>query len=259
MDYNFFDYKYNIVYNGEDFFGPLHIAYIITSIIVIIFLTNRLRKKDKKIIDKILLYSAIFLTIEEITKISWESYWDINTGHGFNVGGILPLETCSIFMYCLWTAVLRKGRVRNNALTWMSSIGIVGGISYIIFANVLKWYPFFTYGAFHSLIFHFMMVFIGVLIVWSGYCRFEKQDIFYGFIPQLMVASVVVPLDYIFNWDYMLLHYAGGVPIIETVGKILATKGMPFLTTILMLIVYFISGGIITLLNIRIQKKLIAL
>ena len=98
MDYNFFDYKYNIVYNGEDFFGPLHIAYIITSIIVIILLTNHLRKKDKKIIDKILLYSAIFLTIEEITKISWESYWDINTGHGFNVGGILPLETCSIFM-----------------------------------------------------------------------------------------------------------------------------------------------------------------
>lgn len=259
MDYNFFDYKYNIAYNGEDFFGPLHIGYIITSIVVIILLTNYLRKKDKKIIDKILLYSAIFLTIEEITKISWESYWDINTERGFNVGGILPLETCSIFMYCLWTSVLRKDRVRNNALTWMSSIGIVGGLSYIVFTNALKWYPFFTYGAFHSMIFHFTMAFIGVLIVWSGYCRFENNDIFYGFIPQLMMASVVVPLDYIFNWDYMLLHYAGGVPIIEEVGKVLTAKGMPFLTTILMLIAYFVSGSIITLLNIRIQKKLIVL
>ena len=259
MDYGFFDYKYNIDYNGEDYFGVMHLVYVLICLVGIPLLTCLLRKKNKEIIDKILRYSAVLLTVEEIVKITWESYWDISTGHGFNAGGILPLETCSIFIYCLWIASFGRGRLRNGALTWMSSIGIVGGTSYILFTNVLKWYPFFTYGAFHSMIFHFMMTFIGILTVWSGHYRFEAQDIINGFIPQLMMSLIVVPLDYVFNWDYMLLHYAGGVPVIETAAKILAAREMPFVTTILMMSVYFAAGSIMTLLNIRIQKKLFSL
>ena len=257
MYYDFFDYKYNIDYNGEDYFGVMHLVYMLICLIVIPLLSSHLRKKDKETIDKILRYSAVLLTIEEIAKITWESYWDITTGHGFNAAGILPLETCSIFLYCLWIASFGKGRVRDGALTWMSSIGIVGGISYILFTNVLKWYPFFSYGAFHSMIFHFMMVFVGVLIVWSGYYRFELPDIINGFIPHLMMSTIVVPLDYMFDWDYMLLHYAGGVPVIETAGQILAERDMPFITTMIMMSVYFVAGSMFTLLNIHIQRKLL--
>ena len=53
MDYGFFDYKYNIDYNGEDYFGVMHLVYVLICLVGIPLLTCLLRKKNKEIIDKI--------------------------------------------------------------------------------------------------------------------------------------------------------------------------------------------------------------
>lgn len=257
MNYDFFDYKYNIAgYEGQDYYGIMHTVYMLICFLLIPVLVEYLRHKDKKTVSTIIRVTAVALFIEEIAKISWESYWDITTGNGFNFGGILPLETCSIFIYSLIAASFGKGKVRDWALCWMSTIGVVGGISYVLFTNVLKWYPFFTYGAFHSMIFHFMMVFVGLLITCSGYYRFELSDVVKAFMPQLLMAVVVVPLDYLFDWDYMLLHYAGGVPLVEEAAEIFASRHIPYMTTLLMLTIYFFMGCLFTVGNIHIQKYL---
>lgn len=256
MDYDFFDYKYNITgYDGRDFNGIMHVVYILICLILIPLLIRHLKGKGQKKITKIMQVTAIALIIEEIVKISWESYWDIKTGQGFNAGGILPLETCSLFIYTLTVAAFGKGKAKDCALAWMSSIGVLGGVSYILFTNVLKWYPFFTYGAFHSMIFHFLMVFIGLLIPFSGYHRFSLEDINNGFMPQLLMAAVVIPLDYRYNWDYMLLHHAGGIPLVEEVAERFAMHGVPFMTTLMVLVLYYLMGALLTLNSIGIQKS----
>ena len=256
--YRFFDYKYNIAgYDGQDYYGIMHSVYQLICIIFIPLLVRLFKNKDSKTITKMMRVIAIALIIEEITKITWESYWDIKTGQGFNFYGILPLETCSLFIYSLTAAAFGKGKVREYALCWMSSIGIIGGASYIIFTNALKWYPFFTYGAFHSMIFHFLMVFMGLLVIFSSMHRFTLSDINHGFMPQLLLATLVIPLDYLFNWDYMLLHHAYGVPIIESIGEILEKGSMPFVTTLLMLLLYYVIGGVMTVIAIRIQSRVL--
>ena len=68
------------------------------------------------------------------------------------------------------------------------------------------------------------------------------------------MALVVVPLDYVFNWDYMLLHYAGGVPVIEDIGEILALNNFPYVTTLLMLMLYYLLGSLFIVFNIQIQN-----
>ncbi len=255
MDYDFFDYKYNITgYDGRDFNGIMHIVYMLICLVLIPLLIRHLKGKGQQKITKIMQVTAIALIIEEIVKISWESYWDIKTGQGFNAGGILPLETCSLFIYTLTIAGFGKGKAREWALAWMSSIGVLGGISYILFTNVLKWYPFFSYGAFHSMIFHFLMVFIGLLIPFSGYHHFSLEDINNGFMPQLLMALVVIPLDYRFDWDYMLLHHAGGIPFVEEVAEIFALHGVEFMTTLMVLVLYYLMGAVLTINNIQIQK-----
>jgi hypothetical protein len=259
MGCGFFDYKYFIEnYNGEDFNGIMHVVYILICLIGIPMLIRHYRQKGDEDITRLMRFSAVLLIVEEITKITWESYWDIVSGHGFNAGGILPLETCSLFIYCLAAAGFGKGKVRECALAWMASIGILGGMSYIVVTNVLKWYPFFTYGAFHSMIFHFMMVFIGLLIPFSNYHLFRKKDMLQGYVPQLLLAVVVIPLDYLMDWDYMLLHYAGGVPLIENLADKFTALGMPWLTTLVMLVVYFLLGSLIIAINIHFQNKAIA-
>ena len=69
----------------------------------------------------------------------------------------------------------------------------------MLFPMVLKWYPIVSYGAYHSLMFHFMMVFTGLAVIVCCMIRIHGEDILYGFVPQLLMAAVVIPLDYRFG------------------------------------------------------------
>ncbi len=256
MDYSFFDYKYNISgYHGEDFSSLFRILYPVFSFILIFFLLRYIRK-GRKDISGFLKILSVCLIIEEICKISWESYWDITTGQGFNAGGILPFETCSIFLYVLPVAAFGRGKAKRCALAWMSSIGVLSGFSYMLFPMVLKWYPFFSYGAFHSLIYHFMMVFTGLAAVISREIRVKREDTIYGFIPQLIMACIVIPLDYLFGWDYMLLRNASGIPLIEKLAGILRSRGFGHVTTILVMILYLFMEFVPTAFHCRFQRRI---
>lgn len=164
MDYSFFSYKYNISEFQSALYSPEHIAYIILAFISVILLGIFLRKADHKKFRIFLLVVAIVLAVLEIVKISWESYWDITTGRGFNVE-ILPLYSCSLFTYTAFFAVFGKGKVREIALAWIGTIGLVCGMIGVIYTNTLNFYPFWTFGAFHSLVYHYTMFLVGVLVL----------------------------------------------------------------------------------------------
>ena len=91
--YKFFDYKYNIEGFTSDLFGIQHIVYIILAFVSVITLAIVFRNASHKKVDIFLKILSILMVVFEITKISWESYWDISTGRGFNYAGLLPLYT----------------------------------------------------------------------------------------------------------------------------------------------------------------------
>ncbi len=255
MNYGFFDYKYNIPgYSGGDFESLLRFLYPAVSLIVITIAVRQIRKKGWKGMTNFMKVLSVYLVVEEILKISWESYWDITTGRGFNIGGILPLDTCSIFLYVLPCAAFGKGKVRRCALAWMSSIGVLSGMSYMLFPMVLKWYPMFSYGAYHSLMFHFMMVFTGMAAVVSGLIRISAEDVVYGFVPQLLMAMVVIPLNYMFNWDYMLLKEASGIPFVESLADGFSAAGVEYLTTMMVIFLYLMMDSLSMIFNYQMQN-----
>ncbi|MBQ1826351.1 MAG: YwaF family protein [Erysipelotrichaceae bacterium] len=255
MNYGFFDYKYNIAgYDGGDFDSLLRLMYPAVSLILITVFVKQIRKNGWKGMTGFMKVLSVYLIIEEIFKISWESYWDVTTGRGFNIGGILPLDTCSIFLYVLPCAAFGKGKVRRCALAWMSSIGVLSGMSYMLFPMVLKWYPVFTYGAYHSLMFHFMMVFTGTAAVASGLIRISAEDIVYGFVPQLIMACFVIPLNYLFDWDYMLLKEASGIPFVENLADTFAERGTEYLTTMMVIFLYLMMDSLSMIFNYQLQN-----
>ncbi len=255
MNYGFFDYKYNIPdYHGQDFSSLPRFLYPVVSLLLIVLLMLRIRKHGWKHITSFLKILSVYLILEEVVKISWESYWDITTGRGFNAGGILPLDTCSIFLYALPLAAFGKGLLRRCSLAWICSIGVLSGFSYMLFPMALNWYPLFSYGAYHSLMYHFMMVFTGLAIVFSGLIRIQKEDILFGFFPQLLMSACVIPLDYLFNWDYMLLKSASGIPFIEDLARSFAKAGANYKTTVLVMLLYFSMDVFSMFLHHRVQN-----
>lgn len=215
--------------------------FALVSIAILLFVFRNAKRKHVGTYMKIV---AVALPILEIAKVTWESVWDVKTGHGFNWEGLLPIYTCSLFMYCVIVAAFSKGKLGRWCLSWVCTIGFVGGMSNVLFIRGLKWYPFFTFGAMHSMLFHYVMVFTALLPIVTGYVRFSMKDTFGAFIVHTGFSVPVIALDYIFGWDYMQYYSAGGVPLIEGIVDKFTAGGVRFLAVPLMLALYFALDAI---------------
>ena len=253
-DYSFFDYKYNILgYTGQDFGSVAQFVYLTISIILLVILLLALKKCSKDKVLKIIRYTGIFLTFFYITKTTWESIYDIKLS-GFNYG-LLPLDTCSIIMWaCLIAGFVKNDKIKYMALSWIMTGSIVGGIGNMVYLNAFRYYPFFSFGAFYSMIWHFIMVYIGLLLIVTNYREMKYSIVVNAFFFHLVFSLVIIPIDFIFNFDFMLYKDLGGIPFFENVASMLSSNNMQFLNPIIMLILYFISFNIIFFLTFGIRK-----
>lgn len=253
-NYNFFDYKYNIQgYNGQDYGGIAQYVYLVISIVLLVFLLFKLRKSSKEKVKKITRGTSIFLLLFYIAKTAWESFYDIKLTGAFNTG-LLPFDTCSIIMLAGIIAGFAKGKIAKMAQCWLTTGGVVGGIATMLFLNAFKYYPFFSFGAFYSMIWHFLMVFIGILLIITEYVDIKYVSVLYGYVFHLIISLFVIPLDFIFNWDFMLYLNLGGVPIFEDLASKLTAMNLQFLNPIIMLVLYFIAFSIIYIIPLGLKK-----
>ena len=245
LEYGFFDYKYNIQNFGSDLFSIPHFIFIAIAISFTIVFGIFFRKTKHSTIDIFLKILSIVMIVLEATKISWESYYDITTGRGFNYEGLLPIYTCSLFIYTVFLSAWTKGKIRDYSLSFVTTIAMVSGAIGVVYCNGLNFYPFWTFGAFYSMFFHSIMFFTGFFLLITGYKKLEWSDILRGWVPMLVLAVITIPVDYIIGADYMQIYSGDGVPLLEGLGKIMAEAGLRPLFTALMLALYTVLSGLV--------------
>ena len=253
-NYNFFEYKYNITgYSGQDFGGFPQQLYLAISIALIIILLVLLRKSSREMVLKIIRAVSIFLVVFYIAKTTWESIYDIRLSGSFNTG-LLPFDTCSIVMLAGVIAGFGKGKIKKMAEAWLATGGIVGGIAAMIFLNAFKYYPFLSFGAFYSMIWHFLMVFLGLLLIVTKYVDIDFSTINRGYLFHVIASLVVIPIDFICDFDFMLYRYLGGVPFFESIAENLISLNLGWLNPLIMLILYYIAFNIVFIIPLAIDK-----
>ncbi len=253
-NYNFFEYKYNIEnYHGQDYGSFAQYFYLIISIILIIVLLIILRKSSREKVNSIIKFIGIFMIVFYIIKTTWESYYDIKLSGSFNTG-LLPFDTCSIIMYACLISGFCKGKVKKYADAWLVTGGMVGGIAAMLFLNAFKYYPFLSFGAFYSMIWHFLMVFVALLLVVTGYVKINYSVVLHGFAFHFVISIVVIIIDFIYNFDFMLYLHLSSIPYFEDIASKLTSMNMQMLNPLLMLFLYFVAFNIIYLFYLIIRK-----
>lgn len=244
---DFFDYKSHLQgYHGQDYMSTGQFIFLAIATLIIILACIFLRKASHKKIDLFLKIIAIVIPLLEITKIIIESYFDIKESGSFNYSGLLPLYTCSLFIYTLPIAAFGKGKARECCLSFITTLGVFAGLTNFIMASILLTYPFFNFHTFVSLNFHFWMVFTGVYLVCSKYYVPKWKDILIGFIPVAILSLIVIPIDYIFEFDYMFYRTAWGTPaFISNLARFFGDKGLRFIYTIIVFIAYDVIIAIV--------------
>ena len=245
--YHFFDYKYSIPgYTGQDYDGYPRIIYLVASIVLIFLLLVLFRKAKRETVHRYLKVLGIFMIALYIIKTTWESYFDITISDGFNLG-ILPFDTCSIIMWAGVLAGWGKGKIKTASECWLASGGVVGGIANLLFLRALLYYPFFTFGAFYSMIWHFLMVFTGLWLLVTNYAESSFKTILYGFIFHMIISIPVIIFDY--TWlqgqDFMLYTQASGIPLVSDWAATMISEGRAGFVPFMVAACYFLSFALI--------------
>ena len=256
-DYCYFDYKHNITgYDGQDYgldkFPQW--LYLAVSVVLLTVLLTALRKAPKERVQRIIGFLGIFLTVFYIGKTTWESYYDITQGGAFNTS-LLPFDTWSLIMPAGILAGFGKGRIQRFAECWVATGGVIGGFATMLFLNAFKYYPFLSFGATYSMVWHFLMVFMGLLILVTSKPPLPFSLAVNGFLFQLAAAVIVIPIDYIFGFDFMMFKDMGSVPFFEGIASRFTEKGIGFLNPPIMLSLYFIFFAIVWLIAAGIKNR----
>lgn len=256
-DYGFFDYKYDIPgYSGQDFGGPAQDLYLGLSALLLIVLLIALRGASRQRVRRVIGFTGIFLTLLYLGKTAWESYHDIQRFGAFNFY-LLPLDTCSIVMPAALLAGFARGRVRQAAASWLATGGVVGGLATMVRLNAFHYYPFLSFGAFYSMLWHLLMVFLGLLVLTTRLRNVGNHTLPAaersvglstlkgGFCFHLLFSLIAIPVDFLFGFDFMLYRELGGIPFAEDLAAKLTVAGLSFLNPLLMLLLYLLAFALI--------------
>ena len=254
-DYGFFDYKYNIAgYSGQDFGGPAQYLYLGICAVLLAILLPWLRRSPVQRVRRIVGVSGIFLTLLYLGKTAWESWYDVQLNGAFN-WYLLPLDSCSVVMPAALLAGFGRGGARRWASAWLATGGIVGGIATMVRLNAFRYYPFCSFGACYSMLWHFLMVALGLLLIVTGAVDDEKgrglgnAAVRRGFFFHLLFSAVAIPVDFLWGFDFMLYRDLGGIPFFESVAARLSAAGLRFLNPILMLALYYLAFRVVWLVS----------
>lgn len=210
--YGFFDLFFAPIGRFEPcgMFTPAHIISMFLCFTGIAGLTlhlSRFRAAEKKRACTLFI-TAVILTLMEFGKIAFK----FATGETY-LDAWVPLSYCSLFLYALWTCLYGGGAAKEAAEVFIAYACPVAGTLFLIFPTTsLMSYPIWHYLSLHSLVYHSLMVIIGLSFP-AEKKHLDKRS--YGaYISFLLIFSVIaVAMNFAFGCNLMNLREPYNIPI----------------------------------------------
>jgi hypothetical integral membrane protein (TIGR02206 family) len=198
----FFGYKHNPLNQFE----PFSLTHIIPLLLIVIGVALIYIFRDqlgKPKYEKKIRYSiAIFAIFLEVTFQGWQIYYDV-----WDLTDSLPLHLCRLTSYLGIIAMLTKSRkIFEIAYFWS-----LGGVVSIMFPDILHGpdrYRYYHFMMYHILFFYMYMYMLFVLKFELSFKSFLKSCLTLF----LLVVIVIIPVNTIFNMNYMYLLYPADTP-----------------------------------------------
>lgn len=199
-------------------FSFQHLIYIIISIalvsgLVILYLKKLVGKEQK-----IILFSFILLVTLEIAKICYVCFYQKLSS---KLDDWVPLYFCSLTMYALGLSSFGKGKTKLLGDCFLFFGGIVSGVAFLFYpSTALIIRPLFHPLTIHSLIYHSVAVFVGVMIALKGELKPNIKHLVSYLEFTLLFSVIAYIVNIIFNQNFMLINTPWEIPVLQLVYKI---------------------------------------
>lgn len=190
------------------FTAPHIIAVFICFLIIITSIIILKRKANEKLLKLLCKVSAPLLTVLELLKMT----------HSFingdlNLDAWFPLSFCGLFIIAAWLSGYSHSRLKNFGDVFIAYGCPVGGITFMILPTTsLMSYPIWHYFSLYSLLFHSLMILLGVLfLINEGRLTRKRYLTYIEFIVFFSVISIT--MNAIWGCNIMNLREPYNIPI----------------------------------------------
>lgn len=176
-------------------YGALHLAVMAIGFPTCFLLARRLRKLSDRGNRILLVGIGLLLMLTEVYK---QLFYQFVIGDGGYNWGIFPFHLCSIPMYlCVIAPLLKPGPVQQGMYGFMMLYNLLGGaIAFVEPSGLLHGYVTLTI---HALLWHMLLVFIGLYLVFSGRAGSEKLNYRTASFTFLALCGIAFCINVIFR------------------------------------------------------------
>ena len=226
------------------------IALLVTlaAIAVALLLTKNMTKKKVK---WLLIGSSAFTISTEIVKMIF-----VGVTYGIEEVEFIPLYFCSLFMYSTILATLKWEPLKNTGLAFLFFGGIIGATAFFAYPSAcIPNYPIYHFMCLRTMLFHGLMIYVGITVVRSGYYKPNVKH----FKNYAIALSIVGIGAYVHNClldtNLMYISKPLGISLSKEIFKLIPNI-YPLLFMILQIVVpFFISyGAYLLILKIKERK-----
>lgn len=176
-------------------YGWFHITFMIFAFGLSGFLAWKLRGVGDRGNKRIFLSIGIFLLVSEVYK-QLMYFLVVDPGGDYHWGEF-PFQLCSIPMYfCVIIPLLKQGKLQKAMYNFLMMYNFLGGfVAFFEPSGLLHGYVTLTM---HALIWHSLLVFIGLYIYFSGRGGTEKSD----YLSATLTFGILTLMAFIINCSF---------------------------------------------------------
>lgn len=207
-------------------FSINHLLFTLISLSIVMILFLLFYKKDLNAIKKSLKYFGFFIVFFEITKILLNCFvFKIDN----NLTNIVPLYYCSLFIYFFIPTFFKNKNIFDVGFTLLKYYGFVPGLCFILYPiTAVNYHPLFSFQSLHSLIFHALMLFISLLLLYKDAKPLSKKEFLTYTIVTLSFCLIAYIFNIFANTNYMFINYPSSDNTILLFVKKISGFAYPF-------------------------------
>lgn len=227
---------------GFNYFGPLHLAWIVGFILFAIFMCITYRKSENQKRDKIRKIMALCIVADEI----WKMFF-LTLGGNYTVD-YLPLHLCSINIFIIAYHVFKPNKTLDN---FLYAVCIPGAIAALLAPTWVE-LPILNFMHLHSFTVHILLATYPIMLVAGGDIVPDIKQVPKAVLFTLCLAIPIYFVNLALDTNFMFLMYAeAGNPLYyfeKALGNHLL--GVPVIYAVVLLVLY----GPILFINKRKKK-----
>ena len=196
-------------YPAVGMFTKAHIISVLVCVALIVTALIFTKKMNSKQYIIMLRVFAVLVTLMEILKIGWS----ISMGY-IDYDSIVPLYFCSLYIYALWLSYSKNKNLREAGLAYIAFAGIIAGLVFIVCPTTsFTVFPIFHFRCIHSMLFHSMMVYSGVMLFITKAVKINLKLVLKYVFFCMFFMSIALILNVLMQTNFMFLANPNKIPL----------------------------------------------